>query len=313
MNAFVRRVSDKIDSYVQLRRSLGSAFESQAATLRAFRRFLERDAYAGPLTQKLVLAFVLSCDVTPNVRARRYGVLKNFADYLSVFDPRTEVLDPRALPRSRAIPPVRILDHSELGRLLRAALECSANHPMRGHTLYALIGLLASTGLRSGEALRLDRSDVELDRGVLLVRKTKFRKDRLVPVHPTTRAVLVGYATARDAAYPRSHSPAFFLSLRARRLSKSGLNYGFRQASVRAGLDEGLPRGVRPHDLRHRFAVTRLVTWHQEGADVQARLPILATYLGHVRYSDTAYYITGTPELLGLAAARAFDPEGGGS
>jgi integrase len=313
MNAFLRRVSDKIDSYVRLRRSLGSAFESQAATLRAFRRFVERDRYAGPLTQKLVLAFVLSCDVTPNVRARRYGILKNFADYLSVFDPRTEALDPRALPRSRAIPPVRILDYSELGRLLRAARECAPNHPIRGHTLYALIGLLASTGLRSGEALRLDRSDVELDRGVLLVRKTKFRKDRLVPVHPTTRAVLVGYATARDAAYPRSHSPAFFLSLRAGRLSQSGLNYGFRQASVRAGLDKGLPRGLRPHDLRHRFAVTRLVTWHREGADVQTRLPLLATYLGHVRYSDTAYYITGTPELLGLAAARAFEPEGGGS
>jgi integrase len=313
MNAFLRLVSVKIDSYVQLRRSLGSAFESQASTLWAFQRFIERDTHAGPLTQKLVLAFVLSCDVTPNVRARRYGVLKNFADYFSVFDPRTETLDPHALPRSRAVPPVRFLDCGELGRLLKAARECSRIHPIRGYTLYTLIGLLASTGLRSGEALRLDRSDVELDRGVLLIRKTKFRKDRIVPVHPTTRAVLADYATTRAAAYPGSKSPAFFMSLRGGRLSKAALNEGFRQASVRAGLSEGSPRGVRPHDLRHRFAVTRLVAWHKDGLDVQARLPILATYLGHVRYSDTAYYVTGTPELLTLAADRAFARKGGES
>jgi integrase len=311
MNAFTRLLSTKIESYILFRRYFGHAYESQASTLRAFARFVTEHGDRGPLTQQLALAFVLACDVTPNVRARRFGVLRNFADYLSVFDPRTKALDLHALPRSRAIAPVRIIEESELLRLLEAARECSPLHPIRGETLRILIGLLASTGLRSGEALRLDRSDVDLERGILLIRKTKFRKDRLVPVHATTRDALCRYACARDTTYPASNSPAFFLSLRGRRLSPSGFSVGFRQACVKAGLHKGLPRGVRPHDLRHRFAVTRLVKWHREGANVQARLPLLATYLGHVRYAETAYYVTGTPELLGLAAARAFGNEGG--
>ena len=311
MNAFTCLLSTKIESYIRFRRSFGYAYESQASTLRAFVRFVTEHGDRGPLTQELALAFVLSCDVSPNVRARRYGVLRNFADYLSVFDPRTKALDLHALPRSRAIAPVRILEESELLRLLEAVHECSPLHPIRGETLRTLIGLLASTGLRSGEALRLDRSDVDLDRGILLIRKTKFRKDRLVPVHSTTREALCRYAYARDSAYPASNSPAFFLSLRGCRLSSSGFSVGFHQACVKAGLHKGLPRGVRPHDLRHRFAVTRLVKWYREGANVQARLPLLATYLGHVRYAETAYYVTGTPELLGLAAARAFGYEGG--
>jgi integrase len=243
------------------------------------------------------------------VRARRYAVLKNFADYFSVFDPRTEALDPRALPRSRAISPIRLLEHGELGRLLSAARAITPRRPIRGQTLYTVIGLLASTGLRSGEVARLDRSDVDLEHGVLRIRQTKFRKNRLVPIHATTLERLRAYSHARDRAYTRSTSPAFFLSLRGGRMSASGFRGAFRQACANAQLDDGLRPNLRPHDLRHRFAVTRLVTWYREGTDVQARLPLLATYLGHTRYSDTAYYITGTPELLGLAAGRAFGLE----
>jgi len=311
MNTFASHLVDHINRYVELRRSLGSSFNTQAATLRAFGRFAKRRAGAGPLTQQLVLTFVLGCQVTPNVRARRYAVLKNFADYFSVFDSRTEALDPQALPRSRAIPPVRLLEEGELARLLQAARKISSHHSMRGATLFTMIGLLASTGLRSGELTRLDRPDVDLKRGILRIRGTKFRKNRLVPIHTTTLKVLRTYVTARDRAYPRSTSPAFFLSLRGERWSQGGFGRAFRQACAKAQLDRGLPRALRPHDLRHRFATTRLVTWYQEGADVQARLPLLATYLGHTRYSDTAYYITGTPDLLGLAASRAFRIERG--
>jgi integrase len=297
---------------VELRRGLGYSFNTQAATLRAFGRFVKHRVNVGPLTQHLALNFVLGCQVTPNVRARRYAVLKNFANYFSVFDSRTEALDPHALPRSRAIPPARLLKDGELARLLHAAQEASSLHSMRGHTLFTMIGLLASTGLRSGEVTRLDRNDVNLEDGVLRIRLTKFRKNRLVPVHPTTLEVLRTFVRARDKAYPRSTSPAFFLSSRGNRWSSSGFGSSFRKASARAGLDQGHSRALRPHDLRHRFATTRLENWYREGVDVQARLPLLATYLGHTRYSDTAYYITGTPDLLGLAAKRAFDePEGG--
>jgi integrase len=167
-----------------------------------------------------------------------------------------------------------------------------------------LIGLLSSTGLRSGEVVRLDRGDVDLINGVVLIRKTKFRKDRLVPVHPTTRSALRRYARERDAVFPTPKDEAFFLSSRGGRLSATGLQNNFVKARKIAGLDDDKP--LRPHDLRHRFAVTRLKLWHQQRADVQALLPLLATYLGHVSYCDTAYYLTGSADLLAVAAERAF-------
>ena len=147
---------------------------------------------------------------------------------------------------------------------------------------------------------------MDLTNGVLQIRKTKFRKDRLVPVHASTLTALQDYVCHRDLAFPTPKTPAFFVSTRGTRLSSSGLYYGFEQACALAGVNAHATKPLRPHDLRHRFAVTRLAEWHRQKVDVQSMLPLLATYLGHARYSDTAYYVTAAPELLGLAAANAF-------
>src|SRR4029079_7369961 len=192
----------KIGDYILLRRSLGHVFEVQAATLKAFHRFVAKQGHPGPLPGNLAVAFWLTCDVTPNIRARRHAILRRFAEYLTIFEPTTEALDPQALPRSRATPTARTLNDCELARLLAAALRMTACDSMRGRTLYTLLGLLASTGLRSGEALRLDRADVDLARGILEIRRTKFRKDRLVPVHSTTCAQLRAYSSERDRTFP---------------------------------------------------------------------------------------------------------------
>ena len=187
-----------------------------------------------------------------------------------------------------------------------ASQRVSVALQMRARTLSTIVGLLASTGLRSGEALRLNRPDVDLADGVLHIRKTKFRKDRLVPVHSSTLTALRDYACQRDIAFPKPKTLAFFMSTRGNRLSKPGLYDGFKQACALAGINTHAAKPLRLHDLRHRFAVTRLAEWHRQKVDVQSRLPLLAAYLGHVRYSDTGYYITATPELLGLAAANTF-------
>ncbi|HJU17250.1 MAG TPA: tyrosine-type recombinase/integrase [Stellaceae bacterium] len=304
MSAFARTLADKVEGYITLRRALGYAFRKQAAILRALVRYVEAEQLAGPLTREMVLNFLFSREGTANGRAIHHGILRRFCEYLAIYDARTEALDPRALPRSRAIPPPRILSDAELGLLLSACRCVSPRYPQRGSTLTMLVGLLASTGLRSGEALRLDRADVDLANGVLHIRKTKFRKDRLVPVHITTLAALRAYARHRDRAFPVPKDGAFFLSSRGNRLSPTGLSVAFGAACKLAGLGSDKP--LRPHDLRHRFAVTRLAAWHREKADVQALLPVLATYLGHAHYTDTAYYVTGTAELLGMAADRAF-------
>jgi len=308
MSGFATTLAERVEAYIALRRSLGYSLKKQAAVLRALVHYIEREALGGPLTQGMALDFVLSWNGTPNGRAVRYGVVRRFADYLAIYDPRTEALDPKTLPRTRAIPPPRILSDEELGLLMSACRGASPDYPGRALVLTPVVGLLASTGLRSGEALRLDRADVDLVKGVLHIRQTKFRKDRLVPVHSTTRQALRDYAQQRDAACPIPRDAAFFLSSRGNRLSPTGLKTAFTAACALAGLDHR--KRLRPHDLRHRFAVTRLALWHQEKADVQALLPLLATYLGHARYNDTAYYVTGTAELLGMAAQRAFAAEG---
>jgi integrase len=306
MTAFATTLAAGVEDYVALQRSLGYQFRKQAASLRAFPHYVRSTGAQGPISQALALDFVMSSDLTPNGRAVRYAVVRRFAEYYAAFDPRTESLDRRALPRSRAIPPPRILSEEELRALMAASERISAKLPLRARTLVTLIGLLASTGMRSGEALRLDRADVDLTTGVLQIRKTKFRKDRLVPVHASTSRALKEYVRHRDLAFSRPKTPAFFISTRGSRLSSSGLHYGFEQACTIAGVNTHATKPLRPHDLRHRFAVTRLAEWHRQKVDVQSMLPLLAAYLGHSRYSDTAYYITATPELLGLAAAKAF-------
>ncbi|RWH95491.1 tyrosine-type recombinase/integrase [Mesorhizobium sp.] len=304
MTAFARFLGEKAERYIELRHSLGYAFSKQAGTLRAFVRYVERAQLDAPATRTMALDFALSFGGAANSRVTRDGVLRQFYEYLAVYDVRTEALERRAFPRSRAITPPRILTNAELASLIDACARISPSTPLRGRTMATLIGLLASSGLRSGEVVRLDRSDVDLANGVLLVRKTKFRKDRLVPVHTTTQTALRQYVRERDAAFPTPKDQAFFLSSRGNRLSATGLQNGFAEARKLAHLDGGKP--LRPHDLRHRFAVTRLSLWHQQRADVQALLPLLATYLGHASYSDTAYYLIGSADLLAIAAERAF-------
>ncbi|WP_287367643.1 tyrosine-type recombinase/integrase [Mesorhizobium sp.] len=191
MTGFTRFLGEKVERYIELRHSLGYAFSKQAGTLRAFVRYVERAQLDAPATQTMALDFVLSFGGAANGRATRHGVLRRFYEYLAVYDTQTEALERRAFPRSRAITPPRILSEAELASLMDACARISPSTPLRGRTMATLIGLLASSGLRSGEVVRLDRSDVDLANGVLLVRKTKFRKDRLVPVHTTTPVSII--------------------------------------------------------------------------------------------------------------------------
>lgn len=247
MTAFAAFLGEKVERYIERRRSLGFAFNKQAGTLRAFVRYVERSQLDAPATRTMVLDFVLSFGGAADSRAVRHGVLRRFYEYLVVYDTQTEVLERKAFPRSRAIPPPRILSEAELASLIDACERVSPGTPLKERTMATVIGLLASSGLRSGEVVRLDRSDVDLASGILLVRKTKFRKDRLVPVHTTTQTALRQYVRERDATFPTPKDQAFFLSSRGNRLSATGLQNGFAEVRKVAGLDGGKP--LRPHDL----------------------------------------------------------------
>lgn len=161
------------------------------------------------------------------------------------------------------------------------------------------------TGLRTNEALRLERDDVDLHEGVLRVRETKFGKSRWVPIHRSTQRVLRQYANRRDALCPNPGSPSFFLSERGTRVTEWSVRRTFiklsRQIGLRAPSDS---HGPRLHDFRHRFAVNTLAGWYRAGCDVERHLPKLSTYLGHTHVTDTYWYLTATPELMHLAKRR---------
>ena len=302
---FASPLADRLLAYVELQRALGFRFEEQLAHLHAFDQYLRRQGGTPTVTQELAIAFATGDpDSSWNRRARRYQVVRRFAEYLTTFDPRTPILDPKALPRPTRQPPRHILTDEELARVLHEAQHVSPCYPVCGVTIHAMVGLAASTGLRISEVVRLDKADADLQTGVLLVRRSKFGKDRYVPVHPTTLEVLRGYAAVRDAAYPDCHDPAFFLTMWQKRFVRNTLQQTFCKLARRVCLRGPRGRGLSFHSLRHRFAVKRLVAWYRAGVYVQAMLPALATYMGHVHYSDTAYYLTATAELMGLAADR---------
>jgi integrase len=305
MKQFQSIFADYLKSYVKLRQGLGLRFTVQGDILHAFDKYLCGINFTGALTQELAMDFAGANSNTTSVEcARRYQVVRHFSEYLAVFEPATPYLVPKALYRKqRTFSKPYILSSDELTRILDAARHISRSHPARGVTLYTMIGLAAACGLRISEVVKLGSEHVDLKSGVIFISASKFNKDRLVPLHPTTVEALEQYAALRDAVVGKKKSSAFFLNYFGGRFSKHTLQILFAQAVGMAGVKSG---GRKPtfHDLRHTFAVTRLQTWYKEGVDIQTKLPHLATYLGHAHYTDTAYYLTATPELLALAAER---------
>lgn len=300
---FARRLAD----YIRLRRRLGYQMRSQSAVLRMFDMYLCRRRHRGRLSQAVAMAFATSNPAVTRMECwRRYLFVRHFAEYLAIFDPKTPKLDPKALPRSSGRPPIAFILENGLATLLEKSRSVSSKYPIRGVTLHAMIGLAASSGLRIGEIVRLDEQDAEIDAGmgVLAIRGTKFKKDRMVPLHPSTAAVLRAYRIARDAAILKRDGPAFFRSLRGTRYTRHTLEGALCRLGRENGLREPTGPGPNFHRLRHRFAVQRLVAWYENGVDVQAKLPALATYMGHVNYTETAHYLTATSELMRLAASR---------
>ena len=293
--------------YTELRRRLGAVFKGQESVLQAFDRYIHEQNYHGLLTEELALDFAYSRPTQTSssvVPARRYLVIRHFSEYLATYESDTPRLNPKAIARSYQQPPAYIFTEQELQYLLKRCTSFISRHPLSTSSLRAMIGLAASTGLRAGEVIGLDCDDVDLQSSVLTIRDSKLGKDRLIPIHPSTRDVLHDYAEQRNHLTGSSTGSAFFLNSRLCRYQVFNLCYLFRRLVNEMDLHP--PRNRRPtfHSLRHTFAVHRLAAWHRAGADTQSLLPVLATYMGHVHYTSTAYYLTATAEMLGIAAEK---------
>jgi integrase len=229
-------------------------------------------------------------------------MVRGFAKYLVSHDPRTELPPYEQLP---VITTVRlrpyIYTEDEIGDLIAAARRLPR---LKGATYATLLGLLAATGMRVGEAIALDRNDIEWRRGSLVVRRDKRQRSRELVLHATTLAALRTYGCERDRTIPRADSASLFLSRTGTRLLYKNVHFAFLHLLRDAGLDQRQPR-PRLHDLRHTFVVATLERWYREDVDIDARLPALSTYLGHVAPASTYWYLTATPELMQLARLRA--------
>lgn len=304
---------EALESYLALRRGLGSELSQPGAYLHRFVEFLG-DAGVSVVTTTLALRWATApANATSATWARRLDDVRRFAVWLSATDPCTEVPPRGLLPdRYRRRPPY-VYSDDEVDRIVRAAARLPSASGLRAHTYATLFGLLAATGLRLSEALALDRDDVDLRAGVLAVRRAKFGKSRFVPLHDSTRRALRRYAHQRDLLVSRPASPAFLLSAGGTRVTQCSARYNFAAVSRTVGLrppgsGPRHGRGPRLHDMRHRLAARTLVRWYREGRDVERELPKLATFLGHVHVADTYWYIEAVPELLQLATERATNP-----
>lgn len=292
-----------LEDYLALRRSMGFKL---ARAEKLLGQFVDHCDTAGAriVTSDLALQWAtLPEGASRSWVSNRLCVVRGFSRYLALHDERTEVVLTSLFPhRPTRVTPF-LYTKEQVNALMAAA--GSLPTPIRQATFETIVGLLWATGMRIGEALALDVGDVDLVHGVLTVREAKFNKSRELPLHETTTAALRTYAKHRLRLCPEATTPAFFLSAAGTRVLYCNFHLGFQELVRRAGIEaRSASCRPRPHDLRHSFAVRTMIGWYREGLDVEAKLPKLSTYLGHVHPAHTYWYLSAAPELLSLAAQR---------
>lgn len=295
---------EQVQEYLKFRRSCGYQLEAPGKELMLFARYAALAGHKGPLTTELTVRWAkLPQDANPRYWATRYDIVRRFAEYRFLFDPATEI-PPKGLmgPSKRRLSP-HIYSDEEIAALLQAASQLTPTDGLHPRTYVTLFGLLVSTGLRISEALSLSRQDADLETGVLTIKETKFRKSRLVPVHPSTLHALRRYSKFRDSYHPGARSKMFFLSEKGTALNYRGVLYVFLKLRRKLGRQEA-DKKPRIHDFRHTFAARRLLKWYEEGANLDQKILALSTYLGHAQVTDTYWYLSAVPELLAVVSEK---------
>ena len=292
-----------VDDYLRLRRGLGFKLERAGQILPQLVSYLEA-AGASTVTRELAISWAkLPASARPQHWASRLAIARGFAAYLQTIDPATEVPPAGvfAVRYQRSTP--YLWPEVDIRQLLVAARTLTP--PLKAASYETLFGLLAVTGMRVGEAVGLERDDVDLNAGVITIREqiAKLEKARLVPVHPTTVDALDRYASERDRQFPTPRSIRFFISSIGSALTRSEVAKTLRRLTTTLGLRTDTIHPVA-HQLRHTFAVRTLVGWQRSGVPIDERIVLLSTYLGHVSPAESYWYLTATPELMGLAADR---------
>lgn len=298
---------ESVADYLLMRRTMGFKAEGLSKLLRSFVAFSEARG-VDRVRNDIALEWATSTVKVPvndALQARRMDAVRIFARHQHALDPATQIPAEGICNRRYHPREPNVFSLAQVVALLEATDTLSPQ--FKALTWRNIIGLLAATGMRPGEACRLSVNDVDLSSGTVQVLETKFGKSRLVFIHPTTAEVLRHYVQVRRAWVGTGVSacPMLFLNARRGPLDPDRLGRTFTQVADAAGITTA--PGCRPprlHDLRHTFAVTTLIEWYRDGQDVQARLPLLSTWLGHVDPASTYWYLHAVPELLSYAASR---------
>jgi len=303
-------LSATLEDYLVLRRSLGYKLARPGSVLTNFVGWLDCEG-VDRITVGHALAWATrSTEASDRWRSTQLGMVRCFARYAQAVDPAHEVPPTWLLPSGGHRPAPYLYSEAEVTALMLAAGGLAS--PLRAATLGAVIGLLAVSGIRVGEALRLDRSDLDASVGALIIRNSKAGKSRAVPLSASTVEALESYSARRDELCPSPKTTAMFVSTTGTRWRSGNLNAAFDEVRDPAGVPPRRARcGPRLADMRHTFAVRTLIRWHREGIDVQAALPLLSTYMGHVSPASTYWYFSASPELLAAAARRVENARGG--
>ena len=293
----------ELERYLELRRQMGFKLRRGEKLLRQFVDYCDAERIAVVTADVALKWATLPKEPSQSWLSMRLGVVRGFARHLSLLDERHQVVPTSLLPcrPTRATP--YLYSEEQVTALMAAAARLGS--PIRQAGYATIVGLLWATGMRVGEAFALDTADVDLAEGLVTVRGAKFGKSRELPVHKSTTEALGAYLELRRRLCPSPASSAFFVSAAGTRILYCNFHLGFQELVHTAGLRARSARcRPRPHSLRHSFAVRTLVGWYRDGADVEAMLPRLSTYLGHVHPANTYWYLSAAPELLGLAADR---------
>jgi integrase len=296
---------DQVEEYLAFRRGLGFDLKTSRWLLIDFVRYVDRVRHQGPITIDLAVHWALATRSNdPTHPARRLAVLRQFARHRALLDPATEVPPVGLISQVACRKPPHIYSDTEITALLRQASMLLPRRGLRPKTYVTFFSLLAATGLRLSEACRLVLSDVNLSDGILTVRESKFRKSRLVPLHPTTTQALTRYSAHRNASR-WGRSGCFFCTDRAPALTHTAAQKTFSRLRHRLGWTaHGRVRRPRIHDFRHTFAVRRLLDWYEEGSDIDRKILALSTYLGHTKVTHTYWYLSAVPELMAITSQR---------
>jgi integrase len=296
-----RSLANAVKFYLDSRRQLGFALKNGHWALANFARYARRIGHRGPLTSSLAVSWSAQSPSAPQ-RACRLNMVRRFARFWQAHDPATEVPTRGVLGPGYRRRPVHIYTPAQISSLLGATALLGTEQPLRAASLRTVLGLLACTGMRVSEALHLQRRDVDWHNRRLTLRQTKSGQPRIIVLQASTMAALRAYARLRQTTFPGAAPAAFFLSGTGRPLTYWIVRDGFLRLRRHLGWT-GPPR-PRLHDLRHTFAVRRLLDWSRRDQPIGHLILSLSAYLGHRQVTDTYWYFSATPELLAVASRR---------